>query len=103
MIMTFTCNYRLHRRAGWSALRPAIFAVLHFTVTIGTSTIRITHTLKWVWISLQLSYTLLLFIVFNRFTKKLKDLVRGTIFKWCVLMVEEVCGSRLKPVRLGLR
>ena len=41
--------------------------------------------------------------VFNRFTKKLKDLVRGTIFKWCVLMVEEVCGSRLKPVRLGLR
>jgi hypothetical protein len=25
MVMTFTCNYRLHRRAGWSALRPAIF------------------------------------------------------------------------------
>jgi len=25
--MTFTCNYRLHRRAGWSALRPAIFVI----------------------------------------------------------------------------
>ena len=24
MVMTFTCNYQLHRRAGWSALRPAI-------------------------------------------------------------------------------
>jgi len=25
MVMTFTCNYRLHRRAGWFALRPAIY------------------------------------------------------------------------------
>ena len=24
MVTTFTCNYRLHRQAGWSALRPAI-------------------------------------------------------------------------------
>jgi hypothetical protein len=28
MVMTFTCNYRLHRQAGWSALRPAIFIYL---------------------------------------------------------------------------
>ena len=28
MVMTFTCNYRLHRRTEWSALRPAIFNVM---------------------------------------------------------------------------
>jgi len=28
MVMTFTYNYRLHRRAGWSALRPAIFSLV---------------------------------------------------------------------------
>ena len=27
MVMTFTCNYRLYRWAGWSALRPAIFYI----------------------------------------------------------------------------
>ena len=33
--MAFTCNYRLHRRAGWSALWPAIFWVsLSVTYTI---------------------------------------------------------------------
>ena len=28
MVMTFTCNCRLHRRAGWFALRPAILLIV---------------------------------------------------------------------------
>ena len=28
MVMTFTCNCRLHRRAGWFALRPAISLIV---------------------------------------------------------------------------
>ena len=34
MVMTFTCNYRLHRRAGWSALWPAIFRICSHIIII---------------------------------------------------------------------